>query len=198
MRTQQIITGILFAIGAAVAVYTATRPDYGLLKFSVRGTTAYGNGSTNGSSVSQVGRFLDNNPDVEKLVFRWMSGTSDADRNLLIARKIRKLDLHTHLNSNSFIASGAVDLFLAGTTRTMECGARIGVHSWSSGNGKIYPALLTRDPQQKKHEKFLGDMGIDPAFYVFTREAALPDDLHILTSAEIEQFGLLTEPLDCD
>lgn len=196
MRTQQIITAILFAVGAAVAVYTATRPDYGLLKFSVRGTTAYGNGSTNGSSVSQVGRFLDNNPDVDKLVFRWMSGTSDADRNLIIARKIRKRDLHTHLKSNSFIASGAVDLFLAGTTRTMECGARIGVHSWSSGK-HIYPARLKSDPRQKIQEKFLRDMGIDPDFYVFTRDAALPDDLHILTPAEIERFGLLTEPLDC-
>jgi len=198
MRTQQIITAILFSIGAAVAVYTATRPDYGLLKFSVRGTTAYGNGSTNGSSVSQVGRFLDNNPAVDKLVFKWMSGTSDADRNLIIARKIRNRDLHTHLTSGSFIASGAVDLFLAGTTRTMECGARIGVHSWSSGDGIYHPAAIGHDPRQKTQEKFLKDMDIDPSFYVFTRDAALPDDLHILTNAEIEKFGLLTEPVKCE
>lgn len=197
MRIQQIITAIVIAIGAAVAIYTATRPDYGLLKFQVRGTTAYGNGSTNGSSVSQVGRFLDDNPGVETLVFKWMQGTSDADRNLLIARKIRKRNLHTHLDKNSFIASGALDLFLAGTQRTMECGARVGVHSWSAGPN-YHPAKIGHDPRQKLQEKYLRDMGIDPAFYVFTREAALPHELHILSNEEITKFGLLTDPLDCD
>ena len=197
MRKQQITTAILLAIMAITAIYQATRPDSGLLKFIRFGDTAYGHGGTNSMSVAQVARFLDDNPDLETLVLGYMPGTSDADMNLRIARDIRRRGMHTHLTKRSYIASGAVDLFLAGTKRTMECGARIGVHSWSSYDGTYYPAVIGRDPRQKTHEKFLSEMGIDQAFYVFTREAAPPQDIYLLKPADIERFGLLTQASNC-
>jgi len=196
MRVQKIITAGLIAIMAIVAVYNAAQPDAGLLKFRAKGNTAYGNGDTNGMSVAMVRRFLDENPQVDTLVMGKMPGTKNADMNIRIAREIRKRGLKTHLPKNGFIASGAVDLFLAGTQRTMDCGGMIGVHSWGltgDRTGRISPKTIGVDRRQKFHEKFLRDMGIDPAFYVFTREAAEPNDLHFMSAEEISRFGLLTE-----
>ncbi len=183
-------------MGALPAIHKTMQPETGLLKFRAKGTIAYGNGDTNGMSVAMVRQFLDENPQVDTLVFEKMPGTKDADMNLRIAREIRARGLKTHLKKNSFIASGAVDLFLAGHQRTMDCGALIGVHSWGltgDRTGTISPRTMGVDRRQKFQEGFLRDMGIDPAFYVFTREAAEPDSLHFMTAAEIKHFGLLTE-----
>jgi len=201
MKIQQTIAILLIGIGAIVAVNQAMKPDAGLLKFRVKDNVAYGYGGTTDWSVHSVKSFLNDNPQVDTLVLKKMPGTQDADMNIRIARDIRKRGLKTHLDSDSFIASGAVDLFLAGTERTMECGALIGVHSWSMSGRRdtirISPKDLGTDRRQKLQETFLRDMGVDPAFYAFTREAAEPEKLHFLTPEEINRFGLLTEPVDC-
>ena len=196
MRTQKIIAAGLIAIMFAVGIHGALQPDAGLLKFRAVDNMAYGNGNTNGMSVAMVRDFLDENPQVDTLVMGKMPGTKDADMNTRIAREIRARGLKTHLPKNGFIASGAVDLFIAGTERTMECGGMIGVHSWGitgDRTGTISPKTMGVDRRQKFHEKFLSDMGIDPAFYVFTREAAEPSQLHFMSPEEIERWGLLTE-----
>lgn len=201
MRTQQIITAILIAIGAAVAIYGATRPDVGLLKFKVKDNIAYGYGGTDDRSVAAVKKLMKEHPYVDTLVFKKMPGTKDADSNLKLARDIRRRGLNTHIESNSVIASGAVDLFLAGKRRTMECGALIGVHSWSISGARstirISPKDIGVDRRQKLHEKFLTDMGINPDFYAFTRAAAEPEKIHYMSMDEIRRFNLLTEYPDC-
>jgi len=196
MRTQQIIVAIVMLFGAFVAIFEAIKPDRNLLRFEIIGQKAYGFGHTDDRSVGQITEFLSDNPKFETLILKSMSGTIDADMNLRLARRIRKLGLHTHLDGNSYIASGAVDLFLAGVKRTMDCGARIGVHRWSYGKGTD-PVKTGFDPRQRRHENFLKDMGIDPEFYVFTREAAPPTSVHILTPDEINRFGLLSTPTTC-
>ena len=202
MKTQQIITAIVIFIGAAVAIYGATRPDVGLLKFKVKNNIAYGYGGTDGRSVAAVKKLMKEHPYVDTLVFKKMPGTQDADMNLRLARDIRKRGLNTHIESNSVIASGAVDLFLAGAQRTMECGALIGVHSWSVAGARstirISPQDMGTDRRQKHHEKFLTDMGIDPAFYAYTRAAAEPEKIHYMSMDEIRRFDLLTEYPNCE
>ncbi len=168
----------------------------GLLQFDVKGERAYGNGYTDARSVSYAKSFFNDNPHIKTLVLQNMSGTQDADQNLRIAREIRRRGIETHLESGSRIASGAVDLFLAGTRRTIACGAAIGVHSWSAG--ELYDAQDSYfDDRRGIHERFLRDMGIDTDFYVFTRDAARADDIHILTDDEIRRFKLTTEPHEC-
>lgn len=197
MKKRLLLAGTLIALGAAVAIHGALQPDVGLLKFRAKGGYAYGFGDTDDRSVGMVRKFLNDHPEVHTLVLKKMPGTMDVDMNMRIAREIRKRGLNTHLDTDSFIASGAVDLFLAGNRRTMDCRALIGVHSWSSGRF-YYPARIGHDPEQKKHEKFLVEMGIDPGFYAFSRDAALPSDMYYLKPAEIERYGLLTEPPKCD
>ena len=166
---QQILVVILLAIGFMAAIYKVTRPNYGLIHFAVERDTAYVNGRTDSSSLDVMQKFLRDNPQIRRLVLGNMLGTSDADTNIKIAYLIRKKGLDIHLKRNSYIASGAVDWFIAGTRRTMECGAKIGVHSWSfrgDNIGVFSPENMGSDRRQKYHEKFLSDMGANPDFYV--------------------------------
>lgn len=193
------ITFVFVLVGAAflIALFQEPVNNPGRLQFKASGDVAYGYGTSNSKSLDDMRRFLNENPDVKTLVLTMMPGTQDADLNIRIARLIRRRGLNTHLRADSRIASGAVDLFLAGNERTMECGAQIGVHSWSSSLGYA-PGEVGWDERQRYHETFLRDMGIDPEFYVFTREAAPPEGIYILTPEDINRFDLLSEPLNCN
>ena len=187
----------LVAIGAGFAIYNALQAGDGSIRFKTKGDTAYVNGTTFSNSYIHAKAFLDENPQVRTLVLQRMPGTKDSFNNLRIARMIRERGINTHLQKRSVIASGAVDLFISGAERTLDCGAMIGVHSWSVGKF-ISPKDMGRDDARIIHENFLSDMGIDPSFYVFTREAAEPESMHFMTRSEIERFGLLTEPSNCE
>ena len=196
MKKQQIIAAICFGIVLIMAISARLQPQDGLLAFEVNGTRAFGNGVTKTDSAGVVRKLMRDHPEVTTLVMQYMPGTQNADANLKIAYDIRRGGLSTHLQSGSFIASGAVDLFLAGESRTMDCGAKIGVHSWAiSGpkGGNFNPKSMGSDSRQRIQERFLRAMGIDPAFYAFTRDAAGPDDIYILNPEDIARFGILTE-----
>ena len=197
MQNKVRLAFLLIVIGGAAAIYQSKRAGDGSIRFKVDGNTAYGYGTTMPNSYGHVKAFLDDNPQLEHLVLRRMPGTKDSHTNLRIARMIRARGLTTHLERRSAIASGAVDLFIAGRERTLECGALIGVHSWSIGKF-ISPKDMGRDDSRALHEKFLADMGVDPKFYVFTREAAEPENMHYMTLEEIDRFGLTTEAPKCD
>jgi hypothetical protein len=49
---------------------------------------------------------------------------------------IREAGLRTHVPAGGSVRSGAVELFLAGTERTMEEGATFAVHSWLDSYGR--------------------------------------------------------------
>lgn len=195
MRKQQIIAGLCLALVLIAAITARLQPQDGLLSFRVVGTQAFGNGYTDTDSARVVRKLVNDHPAVTQLVLQRMSGTQNADANLKIARDIRRFGLATHLEASSYIASGAVDLFLAGTQRTMECGAKIGVHSWAitGGDGQFSPESMGTDTRRRIQERFLRDMGFDPDFYVFTRDAAGPNEIYILTADDIARFGILTE-----
>lgn len=187
----------LLAVGLVLVLGALLKPDNpDLLRFEVQGDTAYGYGFTDNRSVGAVRRLVRENPDVTTLVLRNMPGTRDVVANDRVGREIRRAGLRTHLEEDSFIASGAVSLFLAGTERTMECGARIGVHAWGGTGFDAQGAVM--DNMRGFLRDYLSDMGIDPDFYDYTRDAAGADDLHIMTPDEVREWELLTTPLVCD
>ncbi len=190
----------LVGLGAAALVLIGgallRTPTDGLLQFTVDGPRAYGNGVTTGDSQASVRRLVADHPQVDTLVLQAMPGTKDVTSNYRLARSIRRAGLDTHLEADSRIASGAVDLFLAGETRTAECGAMIGVHSWGSTG---YDAQdVSFDPHRAMSRRFIEDMGVDPDFYDFRTEAAGSDDIHWMSVEEINRWGLTTEPMVCD
>ena len=194
-RMGYIFVGLVIC-GFIAVNYLQQKPTEQTLQFAVLGDTAFGNGTTDSSSYRYVSDLLDNNPGITHMVFQDMPGTVDGQTNLEIARLIRDRGISVHLQSDSYIASGAVDLFIGGQKRTMDCGARIGVHSWRTAPG-VTADSLGRDPLRTNHERFLKDMGIDKAFYQFTQDSAAPNEIYVLSDAEIERFGLLTLPANC-
>ena len=134
-------------------------------------------------------KFVEDNPDITTLVLEDVPGSANDEWNVRSCLLIYENGLHTELKSYSEIASGGVDLFVSGNSRTIEEGAKIGVHSWSDGKkeGSEYP----RDSEE--HDIFLDlfeQIGMDTAFYWFTLEAAPADGIHWMTQEEIDEYGL--------
>lgn len=171
------------------------KPNPDLLRFEVEGNHAYGYGVTDGRSETVIDRLIRDHPQVDTLIFVNMPGTQDVTSNYRLARDIRRAGLATELRSDSRIASGAVDLFLAGSPRKIACGARIGVHAWGGSGFDAQDALW--DNHRDYSRGFLSDMGIDPDFYDFRTDAAGSEAIYWLSVEDINRWELASEPLNC-
>ena len=183
---------------ALMFVWEAFQPPSlasGRFQLVVDGATAHAYGTTDSESFAEVKRVLDTNPQIETIVLRDVPGTKDMFQNTRIARMIRGRGIDTHLESSSRIASGGVDLFLAGAERTMECGASIGVHSWKNVDGDT-PRSLGYDPAQDYMQAFHAELGVDPGFYPFARDASPHELIYVLKPRDIVRFDLLSEPCE--
>jgi hypothetical protein len=172
-------------IGVAALNQTTTT------EFAVRGDKLMMQGDINSKTLAQFEDVIAENPNIKTLVELDVPGSLDDDTMIALAYRVRELGLNTHLTATSEIYSGGVDLFLAGVNRTMESGAKIGVHSWSDGSNEAtdYP----RDaPEHEQNRLYIERMLGDDAFYWFTIYAAPADDIYVMTDAEIRQYGLLT------
>ena len=151
-------------------------------------------GDLNSRSLGQVRRSLEARPEVTTLVLTACPGSIDDETLVQIGRMVRSRGLNTHLLGNSVIASGAVDLFLAGVSRTMERGAVLGVHSWADME---YTAtdIPVDHADHALYVDYVNEMLGDDAFYWFTIAAAPANDIHWMTLKEVERFGLLTAPV---
>jgi len=178
--------------GEQAAISLLNKQD--LTEYRILGENMFLKGEFNTRTPQKIRSALLENPQVNTLVLTQMPGSLDDDSLYPFASWIRAQGYNTHLEKSSEISSGAVDLFLAGVERTMDKGARLGVHSWSDGEKEAtdYP----RD--HSEHTKYINYtvamLGSD-AFYWFTIEAAPADGLHWMTQAEIERFGILTAPV---
>ncbi|CAA0109576.1 Uncharacterised protein [BD1-7 clade bacterium] len=95
----------------------------------------YISGSLGFRAYQQLKSLTSTNKDLKRLVLLNVEGSADDNFNVYIGRLVRQAKLATHLPSNSVIASGGVDLFAAGVTRTAEDGASVGVVTLS---GNVY------------------------------------------------------------
>lgn len=151
-------------------------------------------GTVNERSPAQLSAVLAENPQVVTIVQLYCPGSDDDDANLAMAREVRARGLSTHLTSTSHIASGCVDFFIAGRRRTMEPGARIGVHAWFDDDDQMEATDYPRDSEEHEmNRKYIADMLGSDAFYWFTIGAASADGMHYMSREEIARYGLLTE-----
>lgn len=162
-----------------------------LTRYEVRGDRMYISGELNARTPEKLKRALRDNPQVRTLVLTEMPGSLDDEALFPFAKWVREQGLNTHLKSNSKIESGAVDLFLAGERRTMEKGAKIGVHSWSEGDreAREFPSYHS---VHRIYADYIRSMLGSAEFYWFTIAASPADSIHWLTEAEIGRFGLVT------
>ena len=182
--------GTLGALGGCEMVAVATLNMIETTRFTVDGETLYMQGEINSKTDVQFEEIYAANPQIKTIVECVVPGSLDDDTMIPLSYRVRELGLHTHLTSTSDIASGGVDFFLAGVNRSMEEGAKIGVHSWSDGinEAKDYP----RDaPEHEANRKYIEDMLGDDAFYWFTIYAAPAADIYYMTLEEVVQYGLV-------
>jgi len=143
---------------------------------------------------NQIFDLTKNNLEVTTIVEKQISGSLHDDINMQTGRLIRKAGLFTHVESDSDISSGGVDLFCSGKQRTAENGAKFGVHSWS-GDGVEAGELSVNDPQHDNQIKYLTEMLGSPTgeeFYFFTINSAIADEIHYMSIDEIEEYKILT------
>ncbi|MEW2913354.1 alpha/beta hydrolase [Leisingera sp. JC11] len=192
MQRRLAFLGFSLALAAAVAGGLMIRQAQAA-SFELRGQDILVNGTVNDKSLRRFRAFMAKHPDAQRLVLMDMPGSDDDETNLKIGHMVRDLGLDTHVTARSEIFSGAVELFLAGSERTMEAGAVLGVHAWEGdGTADEYPRW---HPEHAPYVAYTTRMLGSAEFYWFTVHAAPASGMHVMTEAEIERYGLLTQPV---
>ncbi len=162
----------------------------------VNETTLMLDGVINSNTERAFDEALKQNPKTALLIFREAPGSEDDETNLRVGQKLFAAGLKTHVEDNGFIASGAVDLYLAGSVRTLGSNARVGVHSWSDGTREATDFPMNAD----EHIMFIDyykAIGLSAQlardFYFFTINAAPAAGIHWMTEDEIEAYNIKTQ-----
>lgn len=180
------------ALGEQAMVAVLNKSD--LTQAVVQEDRLYLLGELNSRTPEKVKAIIQENPEVKTLVLTAMPGSLDDEALFPFARWLRAKGLNTHLLSDTVIASGAVDLFLSGVERTMEEGARLGVHSWSDGSSEAMDFPHEHEAHRFNADYIQAMLGSEE-FYWFTIKAAPADGLHWMKGAEIGRYDLLTAPV---
>jgi hypothetical protein len=109
---------------------------------------------------------------LEVIEFLDAPGTSNDIANLALGRAIRAAGLATHVPDGGSARSGAVELFLAGTRRTVDAGALFAVHSWRDALGREPDDFGPDAPENRLYLDYYAEMGMTAdearAFYAMT------------------------------
>lgn len=158
-------------------------------------TTIRLNGVINSNTESAFDEVLRQNPQTELLIFGDAPGSEDDEVNLRVGRKLFQRGLKVHVENNGSIASGAVDLYLAGSERTLGANSKVGVHSWSDGTNEA-TAFPRDSPEHQLFIDYYKAIGFSQTraedFYYFTINAASADNIHWMTIAELEAHQVNT------
>ncbi len=128
--------------------------------------------STDAASPQAFAAMLAAFPELEVIEFTDAPGTNHDLANLRLGRAIRAAGLATHVPEGGSARSGAVELFLAGTTRTAAPGALFAVHSWRDALGREPADFAPDAPENRLYLDYYAEMGMSPdeasAFYAMT------------------------------
>lgn len=179
-----------YAPGAGLATRGPAQARFGPFAV-VDGTTARMSGDVDGTTPRQFAAMLAAFPGVKRLEMIDCPGSLDEEANLILARAIRRAGLETVVPSGGSVRSGAVELWLAGSTRRAAPDAEFGVHSWADEYGreaKDYPAS---DPVHAEYIGLYREMGMDDAharaFYALTNATPF-DQVRYLTRDDMARF----------
>jgi hypothetical protein len=129
-------------------------------------------GATDASSPQAFAAMMAAYPDLKVIEFLDAPGTSHDLANLKLGRAIRNAGLATHVPAGGSARSGAVELFLAGTSRTVDPGAMFAVHSWRDALGREPADFAPDAPENRLYLDYYAEMGMPPdqarAFYAMT------------------------------
>lgn len=128
--------------------------------------------TTDAASVPAFAAMLAAFPGLRMIEFADAPGTNNDLANLALGRAIRAAGLATHVPDGGSARSGAVELFLAGTRRTIAPRALFAVHSWRDERGREPADFAPDAPENRLYLDYYAEMGMDAAaaraFYEMT------------------------------
>lgn len=127
-------------------------------------------GVTDAASPRQFEAMLQAHPGILTIQMIECPGTDDDTANLQLGRMIRAKGIATHVPDGGSVRSGAVELFLAGSTRQIDDGAEFAVHSWRDSDGKEAADFSADAAPNRAYLEYYRDMGLarPQAFYAMT------------------------------
>jgi len=197
---DHVLEGVLAdpACPASYALYVRFNEPYlqaGSARLTVTGSDVVLRGRVGSQTFLRVREVMEQHPEVTTLVLADAPGSFNDHVNLETGRLIREAGWSTRIPADGLAASGGLDLFLAGVSRTVEPGGRLGVHSWCCDEGRSGAELPQDHPAHVLHSAYAVDMlgaaGLD--FYFFCLGAAPHDGIHWMEEEELERFGVVTE-----
>lgn len=160
--------------------------------FEPRGDAFLMTGVITNSTPRDLREAMEEFPGLTRIVMQDVPGSMDDVANLEVGRMVREAGLTTIIPANGVVASGGTDFFLAGKERVVKVGACIGVHAWSGGFG-MKPENLSRSHQaHRMYLDYYAAIGINPAFYWYTLEAAPSSSIHWMTDREMRDYAVAT------
>ena len=156
------------------------------------GNFAIAYGVIGSSTPSVVQSLIDNNPEVTTIIMYACPGSEDDDANLQAAQLIYNQGYKMYLPFNGWVASGATDMFLAGSIRMVEVTVdAVGVHSWSDGSSDATDFPVGHAYHQPYINYYMA-IGFSQQeaedFYYFTINAAPANGIHWMSQIELNEY----------
>ena len=158
-------------------------------------TTVIMDGDMGSRVDQQFEKLIENYPNIKLIIMEDCPGSRNDEEMFKAAISLKNLSINTHLPLNGKIQSGAVDFFLAGTKRTKEEEAKIGVHSWSDGKNKATDYPIGHS-EHLLYIEFYTNIGYTQNeaedLYYFIINSASPNNIHWMTDQEIIDYKITT------
>ncbi len=148
-------------------------------------------GITDGATPRQFAAMLHDYPGIGAIEMITCPGTDDDRANLRLGLMFRQAGIATHVPDGGFVGSGAVELFLAGVSRSAEPAALFAVHSWEDDGG-LQPGDYAADaPKNRAYIDYYEAVGMSAAeaqaFYAMTNSVPF-SSAKWLSRAEMAQW----------
>jgi hypothetical protein len=146
---------------------------------------------TDTASPRQFAALLRDYPGIATLSMVDCPGTEDDRANLRVGAMIRDSGIATDVPEGGFVASGAVELFLAGVRRSAASSAEFAVHSWADEDGREAGDYPADAPENRAYIDYYRHMGMTApeatAFYAMTNSVPFAQALR-LTASDIGRW----------
>lgn len=160
----------------------------------IDGTRAALVAETDSYSPADFQKMLRAYPAIRVLEMADCPGTVDDFANLRLGRMIRARGIATHVPDHGSVRSGAVELFLAGASRSAAPDASFAVHSWIDEDGREPGDFAADASVNKAYVDYYHEMGLAGdkavAFYALTNSVP-NDDVLMLGTADMARFAAL-------
>ena len=182
--------------GYAAFLPTLNPDENATFQFHVSGTFALAYGVIGSTTPSVVQDLITNNPTVTTIIMYACPGSEDDNANLQASLAIYNAGLKMYLPVDGWVASGATDMFLAGSTRVVDATFdAVGVHSWSDGTNDA-TNFPVGHPNHQPYIDYYENIGFTTQesedFYYFTIYAAPANGIHWMSESEMDLYKIRT------